>query len=161
VNEELRAIYEADQADREGNRMADGTAARDRDRERRVAELLAAGEVVDGTDHFYAAQVFQHGQTLNSYRRARELALRAAELGHRPARRLAAAALDRLLIHQGKPQKYGTQYWMPAGELLFVEVDPATTDEERAEWDVAPLAAALELAHGVVIPPPERPRTGR
>lgn len=60
---------------------------------------------------------------------------------------LAAAAYDRWLVHQGKPQKYGTQYRSDDGEAFRLEeVDPATTDEERAEWDVPPLAEAQRMA---------------
>lgn len=156
MNAELRAIFEADQADRRSG-LGPETAARDRDRRRRVLELLAAGEVVDGPDHYHAAMVFQHGGSQESYRRARELALRAVELGHRPGRWLAAAALDRLLVRRGQRQKYGTQYRMWGGERMLVEVDPATTDEERAEWDVPPLAAALGRAQGVMPPDPAEP----
>lgn len=156
MNAELRRIFEADQADRRSGMRPD-MAARDRDRRRRVLELLAAGEVVDGPDHFHGAMVFQHGESQEFYRRARELALRAVELGHLPGRWLAAAALDRLLVRGGQPQKYGTQYRVWGDELRLVEVDPATTDEERAEWDVPPLAAALGRAKGVVPPDPLEP----
>src|SRR5215472_17697199 len=41
--------------------MGPDMVARDRDRRRLVLELLAAGEVVDGPDHYHAAMVFQHG----------------------------------------------------------------------------------------------------
>jgi hypothetical protein len=146
MNKELRQLYEADQ----GDRRADGTPAdvieRDRARRRRVAELLDAGAVASGEDFFHAAMVFQHGDGLDDYQRARELALRAAELGYRPGRWLAAAALDRWLMRQGGPQKYGTQYRITSGQYELYEVDPATTDEERAEWDVPPLAEARRRA---------------
>lgn len=156
MNVELRAIFEADQEDRRSG-MGPEMVARDRGRRRQVLELLTAGEVLDGPDHFHAAMVFQHGGSQESYRRARELAVRAAELGHRPGRWLAAAALDRLLVHQGHRQKYGTQYRMRGDELMLIEVDPATTDEERAEWDVPPLAVALGRAKGVMPPDPAKP----
>ncbi|HEY7200163.1 MAG TPA: hypothetical protein VIC57_08130 [Candidatus Dormibacteraeota bacterium] len=151
MNAELRGIFEADQADRRSD-LGPEVASRDRERRRRVLELLAAGEVVDGADHYHAAMVFQHGGSRESYRRARELALRAAELGHRSGRWLAAAALDRLLVHEGRPQRFGTQYRARDGEWLLVEVDPATTDEERAAWDVPPLGEALARAKGVTPP---------
>jgi len=113
--------------------------------------------VVDGPDHYHAAMVFQHGGSAESYRRARELALRAADLGHRPARWLAAAALDRLLVHEGRRQRYGTQYRTWGGERMLVEVDPSTTDRERAEWDVPPLAEARARAVGTLPPDPTPP----
>jgi transposase len=61
-------------------------------------------------DYFHAAMVFQHGETLDDFWRAHELAKRGAELGHPNCRWLTAAAYDRWLMNQGKPQKYGTQY---------------------------------------------------
>src|SRR6202011_3631592 len=75
----------------------------------------------------------------------------------RPGRWLAAAALDRLLVHEGQRQKYGTQYRTWGGAQMLVEVNPSTTDEERAEWDVPPLAAAQALAAGTLPPDPAPP----
>jgi hypothetical protein len=75
------------------------------------------------------------------------LALRGVELGCRPARWLAAAALDRWLMATGKPQRYGTQYRrIGSGPFELWQVDPETTDEERAAWDVPPLAEAQRRA---------------
>jgi len=85
-------------------------------------------------------------QEADDYWRAHELARKGADLGHRGARWLAAAAYDRWLMRQGKPQKYGTQY-VPDGERWRLwEDDPATTDEERKEWCVPPLAEAIRRA---------------
>ncbi len=67
--------------------------------------------------------------------------MKGAELGHRAARWLAAAAHDRWLMRQGKPQKYGTQYVTEGDRWRLWEVDPATTDQERKEWSVPPLAS--------------------
>jgi hypothetical protein len=149
MSEELRQVYEADQADRRGGHLSPDVFERDRTRRRRVAELLDAGAAESGEDFFHAAMVFQHGDSPDDYQRAHELALRAAELGHRPGRWLAAAALDRWLMHQGRPQKYGTQYRLSGDGYELYEVDPATTDEERAEWDVPPLTEARRRAEDV------------
>lgn len=46
----------------------------------------------------------------------------------------------------GLPQKYGTQYRSANGRWVLHEVDPTTSDEERARWDVPPLAEALRRA---------------
>ncbi len=70
---------------------------------------------------------------------ANQLAERAIELGEDDARWLYAATLDRYLTSQGKPQKYGTQYQNVDGKWVLLPVDPATTDEERAEYRVPPL----------------------
>jgi hypothetical protein len=160
VNEELRQLYEADQGDRLASEVPADVMERDRARRRRVTELLDAGAAEAGQDFFHAAMVFQHGEDLGDYQRAHELALRAAELGHRPGRWLAAAAHDRWLMNQGRPQKYGTQFRGVGDRYELYEVDPATTDEERAEWDVPPLAEALRRAQDMAARMPRRAAGG-
>jgi TPR repeat protein len=111
--------------------------------------MIAAGELQTAEDYFHAAQIFHHGDNINEFERAYALATKAAEMGHRPARWMAAAACDRWLIEQGQPQKYGTQYSDDGERLWLVDVDPATTDDERAAWDVPPLSEALRRAEEV------------
>jgi hypothetical protein len=153
VNDELRSLLAADQDDRKDGRFAPGAAARDRMRLRRVKELLDAGVVETAEDLFCAAMILQHGSSLDDYWQAHQLASASAEGGHRPGRWLAAAAFDRWLMHQGKPQRYGTQYFAIAGDSPRLwEVDPTTTDADRAEWDVPPLGAALARVGGRVQP---------
>jgi hypothetical protein len=53
VNQELRALYEQDQADRRGEFPAD-LGERDQRRRRRVEQLLAQGTVADPDDLFHA-----------------------------------------------------------------------------------------------------------
>lgn len=157
MNQELRALFDEDQADRRGEFPAD-LDERDQRRRRRVEQLLAEGTVVDPDDLFCAAMVFQHGADRPYYLRAHELAKRAAELGStRPARWLAAAAYDRWLMTGGLPQKYGTQYRFANGRWVLHEVDPTTTDDERARWGVPPLAKALRRADQMTCSPGPRP----
>jgi hypothetical protein len=159
VNQQLLALFEEDQADRRGE-LPDDLHRRDERRRRRVERLLARGAVTDPDDLFCAAMVFQHGSDRAHYRQAHELARRAAELGStRPARWLAAAALDRWLMAGGLPQKYGTQYRSVGGRWVLYPVDPATSDEERARWDVPPLAEALRRAEEMTCD--DRPRSRR
>jgi hypothetical protein len=151
VNEELRALFEADQADRAEWPTADagppeGLNERDAVRRARVEELIDADVLADPLDYFHVAMVFQHGGDRAHYLRAHELALRGAELGCGPARWLAAAALDRWLMFGGHPQRYGTQYRVIGGRWELWRVDPETPDEDRAAWDVPPLAEAQRFA---------------
>lgn len=46
----------------------------------------------------------------------------------------------------GRPQKYGTQYTLVDGRYALYPVDPATTDAERAQYDVPALAEAQARA---------------
>ncbi len=74
MNEELRPIYLADQAERGEEHLEPGIAGRDEVRRHRVQELLSAGEVHTAEDFFHAAMVFQHGRDVEDYRLAGELA---------------------------------------------------------------------------------------
>ncbi|MFZ5817686.1 MAG: DUF6624 domain-containing protein [Bacillota bacterium] len=141
MNAELAALYEADQADRR-----DGLPYRDRDRARlaRVKELVAEGQVITPDDQFRAAMILHHGQTLEDFEQAHRFARLAFESGYERARKLVALTWDRWLTHQGRPQKFGTQYLHDRSGWRLMEYDPATTDAERAEWEVPPLRELLE-----------------
>lgn len=125
MHEELARICEQDQADHKGD-LPLNLGDRDRDRRQRVTKLIAEGALQTPEDYFHAALVFQHGDKLEDYRQAHELAKKAAEQGHPAGRWLAAAAYDRWLMNQGKPQKYGTQY-------------TARGDGPYRLWDVNPM----------------------
>lgn len=151
---ELRAMAKADQ----DCRMAGGSCAKeDEIRQRRVLTLLAEGKVNEPEAKECAALILQHSGltlcdgryqaiSLDNFQLAHLLAKAAAEQGRRSARWLAAASLDRYLVFSGMPQKYGTQtVFDPALQRLVVPpVDPRTTDAERAEWGVEPLATFLK-----------------
>jgi hypothetical protein len=152
MNKELQALFEQDQADRRafdqlGQEQIQQMHQRDRTRRHRVEELIRSEALQAPEDFFHAAMVFQHGETLEDYWQAHELAGRGAELGHPDCRWLSAAAYDRWLMKPGKPQKYGTQYTARNNEAYRLwDVDPTTADEERAAWNVPPLAEALRQA---------------
>lgn len=162
MNDELRAMYDADVWDhRQGFALGtpDYVAMRERDRarRRRTAELIAAQTLQTADDFYHAARLFQHGDTPSDAWQAHILALRACELGAQPARWMAAAAYDRWLMYQGRPQHYGTQYVSDGRRQRLWDVDPATTDDERAAWDVPPLAEQLRKAEEATRLDPPRP----
>jgi hypothetical protein len=66
----------------------------------------------------------------------------------RRARRLAAEAYDRLRCRRGQPQKFGLVAIAQDGGGELWPVDPATTDSERAKWDVPALAELRRRAAG-------------
>ena len=142
MNDELKRLYDEDLREH-ASAPPCGTPAytamreRDRARRERAAALIAAGLLDAAEDFFHAARLFQHGDTPED---ACTLALRSAQMGHRPARWMAAAAYDRWRMYQGKPQKYGTQYVSGGRRQRLWDVEPGTTDEERAAWDVPQLA---------------------
>lgn len=145
INRELWDIYVADQGDRQQRPEEIDWAVvsvRDAQRRTRVKQIVQAGEATTGSDWFHAAMVMQHGTDDNDYRLAHEWALKAAEkkTDNRRALSLAAAAEDRLLMHQGKPQRFGTQYVKENGRWIVYSVDPTTTDDERQRWNVPTLS---------------------
>lgn len=148
LNAELAQLYEADQADRNtgGYEKIDwkAVAPRDQARRKRVDEIIAAGGARAADDYYHAAMVYQHGETGDEIQRAHDLAVKAVELDakHDAAKWLAAAAEDRKLMYEGKPQKWGTQYKKLNGTWILWQVDPAITDDDRDQWNVQPLADA-------------------
>jgi len=151
INPELADIYAADQADRAGpHESIDWTVVSPRDlaRRRRVDELIASGGAKVSDDYLHAAMVYQHGETLDDIQRANALARKAVELDPRndTARWLVAASDDRALVRQHALQKWGTQYTKRDGTWVLEPYDRTTTDAERAEAGVPPLAEALARA---------------
>jgi hypothetical protein len=133
----LTEMFGEDKASRREHRMS---ARDDRVRLRHVLSMLERDELRTPADYHHAAMILQHGTAREHFHLAFELARRAADAGYGPARWLTAAALDRWLMHAGLPQKYGTQFHRVGTESVQWMVDPRTTDEERAAWDVPPLA---------------------
>jgi hypothetical protein len=114
-------------------------------RRARVAEILAEGGVTTLEDYLHAATVYYRADTAADAARARELALAALERDpdSDEAKWIAAAAEDRRLKHEGKPQKYGTQFVTSGGRHSLWNVDPSISDAERERWSVPSLAAAI------------------
>lgn len=153
-NRELWTLREGDEADRESEKTGDELKAaieRDRARLARAKEIIAAGGLKTANDYFMAAMLLQHGVAPEDYQKAREIALRAAELdpGNKRATWLAAAAQDRYLWSIGKPQMYGTQFKQVDGVWTVEPLDPAVTDAERAKWNVPPIAEARKRAENM------------
>lgn len=112
---ELRALYEADQADRQFStpptpEQWEEITARDAERQARVYELLRGDQLTVGEDFYHAAMVLQHGEGSEPILLAHVLATAAAYMGDERGRWLSAAALDRYLYRTRMPQRLGTQY---------------------------------------------------
>ena len=134
-NPELTLLFQQDQADREAPDIDwKVVGPRDEARRTRVHALLDTGEVRSAADHYHAAMVFQHGETLADYRLANALAtiamVQAPDDAH--YRWLVGASWDRLLMRQLQPQWYGTQYKGDAkGMYLYPVATEAVSDTER------------------------------
>lgn len=147
---ELKQLLAADQADRavplQSPQQIERLIARDAARRKRVKEMVAERALKTGADYFAAGLVFQHGHTAEDYALARQMGLEAAKAGHPSGLWLAAAAWDRWLMTEDRPQRFGTQYQGTSGlgeappQLHLYEMDTTVTDEERARWGFLPLA---------------------
>jgi len=151
MHNELLSLYKADRQERVNQPNVNTSAykamrGRDLQRRERVMEIAGVGELHTPEDYYHAAWIMNHGDTPGDAKNAHLFALHSSELGYRPARWLAAAAYDRWQMYQGKPQKYGTNYVYDGRRDRLWDVDPQTTDEERAAWDVPPLAEQLRKA---------------
>lgn len=113
-NPEMKAIFDADQADRQ-KQPADWSAIgpADQKRRERTATLLAQSALHTGDDFLEAAFVFQHGDKSDDYLLAHILAMVAVANGKSDAIWIASATLDRYLQKVGQKQVIGTQYLKP------------------------------------------------
>lgn len=113
-------------------------------RRRAAAARVEGGGVKRPDDAFHAASLLVESDRPAEVELAAGLARQA--LAGDPdllaARPLVATAVDRGQMLAGKPQKYGTQLVEIDGQWKVYDVDPAVTDEARAEWGLPPLAEA-------------------
>jgi hypothetical protein len=162
MSKELHTLFRADRDERTSH-PAYGTPEyrllrrRDAERRARLRAVIESGGLSGPEDYYHAAWILNHGEAPEEIWQAHLLAKEAAESGLRRARWLTAATYDRWLMYQGRPQKYGTQI-VPDGRRQRVwDVEPATTDAERAEWDVPSLAEmerrAAEVTRNEPMPP--------
>ena len=93
-------------------------------------------------DYLHAAAVLLESSRGTEVGRAVSLTRRALELDPDllELRPLHAQAVDRQLLLQGKPQKFGTQSVRDGEKFRLYRVDPEVTDSERKLWGVPPLA---------------------
>lgn len=137
-NAALRTLKEQDQAERTSGRYAaDPVNGYVRDEERRLAvkEMLRVGSVKTAEDFFNAGLIFQHGDTVEDYRTAHAFANMALLLdpGNKGAQWLSAASWDRLLIHLGKLQWFGTHQSLPIEETYLNDADRAALGMQTLE----------------------------
>jgi len=113
-NLRVEELHAADQKDREKvySSAKDVEALKQRDLARRkeILELMGRGEVNTQNDLYRCAVVFLHGAEPKDFLTAHRLATIACIQGHRGARWLTVASLDRFLMSIGLPQVYGTQF---------------------------------------------------
>lgn len=151
-------LYQADQRDRRRVFGASGTKSapknlirdlmrKDEQRRRQLENYLKRHALKTGRDHYYAAMLFQHGNTKEHYWKAKSFAAKSVRMGYTPALWLTAATLDRYLKSLGRRQKYGTQFYLGRdGTWKIWPYSKRTTDEERNRYHVEPLKTLFAYA---------------
>lgn len=113
-NLKLKELFDADQEDRAKVYDTEEAVAQlndaDAARRKHILVMMELDEIKTKNDLYYAAVIFQHGTTSNDFLIAHRMATLSAVLGHRTARWLLAAALDRYLMSIKQGQIYGTQF---------------------------------------------------
>jgi hypothetical protein len=167
VNEELRAELleraHRDQAARKSLPPASRAeqweqviAPVDRDNTARMREIVAGygwpGQRLAGADGAHAAWLLVQHAPPEFQEECLPLLEEAAARGDAAPRDLAYLT-DRVLMHRGEPQIYGTQYQMAQGRLtLWTVRDPDGLDQRRAQLGLPPEAenrARLMAAEGL------------
>ena len=148
VSDELKRMFEEDQADRKppSGKGVDWAfvGPRDEAREIRVKEMVASGALQTGADFYHAAMILHHAQTPDDYLLAHDLCIVAISKGEERAKWLSAASMDRFLVSVGRPQRFGTQFGgsRPGAPIKLRPVDPSVPDNLRRAFNVPPLAEA-------------------
>jgi hypothetical protein len=143
----LSDLYDEDQSDRSDPillRDFDLIVKRDAKRRKIAREIISKRKQLSGKEYYFLATLYQHGPALSHSRLAIRYARHGIALCNEDAKWLYAAAVDRFNAKQGKPQKYGTQFIKKNARSKWKlhPVDPSIADEERAKWNVPPLAVA-------------------
>lgn len=151
----LKKLLEEDQKDRKSpklKKLSDKErwkiiSGRDADRLKRLYKLLDKNPKLTGIDCFRVGIILQHAPSTESKEGVIAFAKKGIGLGNKKCRWLFAAGTDRLLMMQGKKQKFGTQYRKNSeSKWELYPLNPRTTDKERAKYGVIPLKKIKERA---------------
>ena len=153
-NEELQKLVDADQNDRSTD-SDEPIAPKDDIRRKRVLELLAKNQIVTPQDKYNAALILQHtgmvfvgnkltSKSVENHYLAYQLVKSAFEEGYEDAQYFVAVTYDRYSWMSFGYQKYGTQTTYIDDKPVWVTIDPTTTNEERAQYNVPHLEVLLK-----------------
>lgn len=99
-----------------------------------VKQILNEIDTSDIWNCHYLAYLFHHGNTIEDYKQAHFYANKAVKLGSTVTKWLYAATLDRLLITQGKKQRFGTQYTEKNGKKTYLPIESPISEKEKLEY---------------------------
>jgi hypothetical protein len=147
TNRDIKKIFIEDQDDRRNMKFDRKNLQllkrKDQKRKERLSKLLKSGARFIPKDFYMVAMIYQHGSTLSDYKKAVHFSHQSMKLGFEKAKWLYAAAQDRLLMKQGRKQKYGTQYQKRGNIWFLYPVSKSIGDKEREKYNVPTLKKAL------------------
>lgn len=148
-NAELQKMYNEDQASRFAKNIDWSILSKqDKEREKRVFEMIKSEEIITSKDYYNSAMIFQHGNDTIASSMAVKHMKKAIELDSSINKWLLAAAIDRDLMRRNKPQIYGTQYIKndkTNGRFIRYQIDTTRiSDQERKEYNVETLKEQKE-----------------
>lgn len=142
INLELEQMYLDDKADRaaiEKNKLSEKELdKRDSNRQQRLKQLLKNKEIDlnEIWNLHYSALILHHSYEIEDIEKAHEFTKKAVAKDSNVTKWLYAATMDRLLVMQGKKQKFGTQFQIINGEKVFAPTDGSVSEAEKAEFGV-------------------------
>jgi len=143
ISKQLQDLFTADQKDRsdgalwEDANFRNEVSKRDKVRKEEVSKYIKNDQLQTAEDYYFSAMIFQHGDSVADFKQAHQLAKTSMNMGYESAKWLYAASLDRLLLHQGRKQRYGTQYRKENnGKWFLPPVDEIISDDERKKYNV-------------------------
>lgn len=154
MSKSLKTLFVEDQNDRTSGVDYKVLVKNDRKRRELANAFLKSKKKLTLEEIYYAAMFFHHSASKNDVKKARGLALLNMGRGEllkkenkwiEKSKWLFAATTDRLLVREGKPQKYGTQFHqenIDSPRELF-DYDKNTTDKERVALYVPTLKQTL------------------
>lgn len=143
INLELEQMYLDEKADRAALEKSELTDEelnqRDLHRQQRLKQLLENQEIDlnEIWNLHYCALVLHHSKEKEDNQTAHDFAKKAVAKGSNVTKWLYAATIDRLLVIQGKKQKFGTQFQIVNGEKVFFPTDGSVSVAEKAEFGIS------------------------
>ncbi len=139
INLQLEDLYHKDKAERlkaESKAEITQLVLNTRHRLNKLRDLLPNLDETEIWNCHYVAYLLQHGEGSADFALAHDYAKKAVAMGSQVTKWLYAATLDRLLISQGKLQKYGTQYQLVNGKKIYAPTDNTISDAVKKEYGV-------------------------
>lgn len=142
INLELEKMYLDDQEDRshfEKDELS-GEELVNRDSKRlKILKHMLQNNEIDLNEVWnlhYSALILHHSEERADNEMARDFAKNAVDKGSSTSKWLFAATVDRLLIREGKKQKFGTQFQIINGKKVYFPVDGSVSETEKTQFGI-------------------------